>query len=183
MFSKVITFSGDLSFNYVAIFACKRKVIESCLADGLKMVTLKHLADSEKVPMSLYQHLCSGGAQSAKLNGLAKVNKEAPPLRLVLPLPGSCYDNINNWLALLFSRVPGANIETSTTDMTKRLTDLQLQDDEEIFSLDMKSLYTNVPVAGAIYIACDVFRTPNRPRKSIEIHASNACNSQLLMST
>ena len=107
--------------------------------------------------MSLYQHLCSGGAQPAKLNGLAKVNKEAPPpLRLVLSLPGSCYDNINNWLAILSSRVPGANIKTSTTDMKKRLTDLQLQDDEEIFSLDMKSLYTNVPVAEAIDIACDV---------------------------
>ena len=40
--------------------------------------------------------------------------------------------------------------------MKKRLTDVQLQDDKENFSLDVKSLYTNLPVAEAIDIACDV---------------------------
>ena len=94
--------------------------------------TLKQLADSEKIPMSLYQHLRSAVAQPARVYGLAKVHKEATPLRPVLSLPGSCYDKIKKWLANLFSRVPGANIETSTTDMKKRLTDVQLLDDEEI---------------------------------------------------
>ena len=84
--------------------------------------------------MSLYQHLRPTGAQPAKLYGLAKVH-EATPLRPVLSLPGSCYDKINKWLANLFSRVPGANIETSTSDMKKRLTDVQLLDDEELFFL------------------------------------------------
>ena len=116
--------------------------------------TLKQLADSEKIPMSLCQHLRSTGAQPARLYGLANVHKEATPLRPVLSLPGSCYDKINKWIANLFRRVPGANIETSNTDMKKRLTDVQLLDDEEIFSLDVKSLYTNVPVAEAIDIAC-----------------------------
>ena len=140
--------------------------------------TLKQLADSEKIPMWLYQHLHSTGAQPARLYGLVKVPKEANPLdRCSLYLVAAMI----RWLAILFSRVPGANIgtstidmkkrlkdvilfsrvpganiETSTTDMKKRLTDVQLLDDEEIFSLDVRSLYTNVPVAEAIDTACHV---------------------------
>ena len=142
-----------LNFPQFEILPTSRKEITLKVEEQFNR-TLKQLADSEKIPMSLYQHLRSTGAQPARLYGLAKVHKKATPFRPVLSLPGSCYDKINKGLAKLFSRFPGANIETSTTDMKKRLTDVQLLDDEDIFSLDVKSLYTNVPVAEAIAISC-----------------------------
>ena len=151
-FSKLDDILNCLQFE---ILPTSRKEITLKVEDQFNR-TLKQLADSEKIPMSLCQRLCSTGAQPARLYGLAKVHKEATPLRPVLSLPGSCYDKINKWIANLFSRVPGANIETSNTDMKKRLTDVQLLDDEDFFSLDVKSLYTNVPVAEAIDIACHV---------------------------
>ena len=52
-----------------------------------------------------------------------------------------------------FQKIPGANIETNTQDARKALESLTLEDDEQIVSLDVKSLYTNVPVGEAIEIA------------------------------
>ena len=53
----------------------------------------------------------------------------------------------------IFQKLPGANIETNTRDFRKALESLSLEDDEQIVSLDVKSLYTNVPVGEAIEIA------------------------------
>ena len=53
----------------------------------------------------------------------------------------------------LFDNVPGANIEKSTLDAQRKLESIKLEHDESIFSLDVKSLYTNAPVNEAIEIA------------------------------
>ena len=39
MFLKVIALYGDPRLSYAVIFVCKRKLIKSGLADGLKMFT------------------------------------------------------------------------------------------------------------------------------------------------
>ena len=74
-------------------------------------------------------------------------------LRPVLSIPGSSYYNLNNFLTQLFDKVPGANIETSTLDARRKLGSIKLCPGESIVSLDVKSLYTNVPVNEAIEIA------------------------------
>ena len=54
------------------------------------------------------------GAQPARLYGLAKKHKQGKPLRPVLSLPGSSYDNLNKTLAKYFDEIEGENIETNT---------------------------------------------------------------------
>ena len=101
----------------------------------------------------MYNRLRSTGAQSARLYGLAKVHKQGTPLRPVLSLPGSSYDNLNKTLAKYFYETEGANIETNTQMAREILEKTELDSDESIISLDVKSLYTNVPLKEANEIA------------------------------
>ena len=63
---------------------------------------------------TLYTRLRSTGAQPGRLYGLAKKHKQGTPLRPVLSLPGSSYDNLNKTLGKYFDEIEGANIETNT---------------------------------------------------------------------
>ena len=76
-------------------------------------------------------------------------------LRPVLSLPGSTCDRLNMWLTKFFDKVPGANIETSTEGMRQRLEQIALESNEIIFSMDVKSLYTKVPVHDSIELVCE----------------------------
>ena len=60
---------------------------------------------------------------------------------------------MNKFLAHFFDKVPGGNIETSTTDARRKLESIKLGPDESIVSVDVKRLYTNVLVSEAIEIA------------------------------
>ena len=68
------------------------------------------------------------------------------------------------WMAhKVFDKVPGANIETSTEGMRRRLEQIALESDETILSRDVKSLYTNVPVHEAIELACEAIYASSNP--------------------
>ena len=82
----------------------------------------------------------STGAQPARLYGLAKVHKQGTPLRPILYLPGSSYDNLNKTLAKYFDEIEVANIETNTQMAKEILEKTELDSDESILSLDVKSL-------------------------------------------
>ena len=76
-------------------------------------------------------------------------------LRPVLSLPGSCYEPLTNELAKWFEKLPEAQIETSSSKIKAEITAATL-DDDEVMSLDVKSLYTNVPVEESIELAADL---------------------------
>ena len=106
-----------------------------------------------KIPVKVYEALRSSGAQPARLHELAKVHKKETPLRPVLSIPGICYHKLNKFLTPFFQKIEGANIETYTNDSRRTLEQIKLEKDEQILSLDVKILYTNVPVKEAIDIA------------------------------
>ena len=56
-------------------------------------------------------------------------------------------------MAKYFDEIEGANIETNTQMAREILEKTELDSDESIISLDVKSLYTNVPLKEAIEIA------------------------------
>ena len=101
----------------------------------------------------VYQRLRTTGSQPARFFGLAKVHKSGTPLRPVLSMPGSSYENLNKFLSLFFGKLPGANIETDSKDASAALEAIKSDEDELVVSFDVKSLYTNVPVEEAIEIA------------------------------
>ena len=82
-----------------------------------------------------------------------KYKKTDTHLRPVFSLPGSSYENLDRFLTQFFQKLMGANIETDTQDARKALESLTLEDYEQIVSLDIKNLYTNVSVGEAIEIA------------------------------
>ena len=151
--------------------------------------TLKRLVDNGEIEENLYKKLKCTGSQPARLYGLAKVHKKDIPLRPVLSLPGSAYDKLNKWLSTFFEKIPGANIETSTERMKDTLNKTTLEPNETLFSMDVKSLYTNVPVTEAIDLACDALYATELPpelnrstfRKLMELAVTNVwflCDSE-----
>ena len=97
----------------------------------------------------------STGAQRAGFYGIAKAHKRNTPLRLVLFLPGSCYETLTIALAKWLKKLPEAQIKTYSIKIKVELVSTNLEDDEMPISLDVKSLYTNRPVEESRIIAAD----------------------------
>ena len=68
-------------------------------------------------------------------------------------MPGSAYHKVAIKVAEWLSVVPECNINSSTKSVSDSLKNVQLNEDEELVSFDVTSLYTNVPVMEAINIA------------------------------
>ena len=139
-----------------------RKLEKSC--DNIEMKNEKKLnkelldmRKKGKIPVKIYEALRSTGAQPAKLYGLAKVHKKETPLRPVLSIPGSCFHKLNKSLSPFFQKIEGTSIETNINDARKTLEQIELEKNEQILSLNVKNLYTNVPVKEAINIALRSF--------------------------
>ena len=107
----------------------------------------------EKISDKIYQILRSTGSQPLKLYRLAKTHKKETTRQLVLSIPGNSYQKFKQISDIILQKAPGANIETSTQNARKALESLILEDDEQVVSLDVKSLYINVPVGEAKKIA------------------------------
>ena len=114
--------------------------------------TLKELRDSGKIDVSLYRKCKPRGSQPARLYGLAKVHKDVIPLRPVLSMPGSCYHKTAVQVADWLSVVDECKINSSTEQISQMLKSVTLEEDEELVSFDVVSLYTNVPVLEAIQV-------------------------------
>ena len=95
----------------------------------------------------------STGGQPARLYGLAKVHKVNTPLRPVRFLPGSSYYNLNKVLAKIFEKIEVANIETNSLDAREILESTNLEPNENLISLHVKNLYTNIPLKKAKDVA------------------------------
>ena len=117
---------------------------------------LKDLRDRDCITEELYQSLRPRGSQPPRLYGLAKVHKQDIPMRPVLSMPGSAYHKVGCQVAKWLSIVPECNINTSTKTVRDSIKDIQIEDDEELVSFDVCSLYTNVPVKEAIDVCTDL---------------------------
>ena len=68
-------------------------------------------------------------------------------------MPGSSYYILNEVPAKFFEKIEGANIETNSLDARETLESNNLELNENFVSLDVKSLYTTVPLKEAKDIA------------------------------
>ena len=124
--------------------------------------TLKELKNQGKIDKELYKKLKPRGSQPARLYGLAKVHKKIIPTRPVLSMPGSSYYQIGVQVAEWLSKVLACQINSSTEVISDKLKDVQLEDDEELASIDVSSLYTNVPVMEAIDVCTELLYDGNQ---------------------
>ena len=118
--------------------------------------TLKQLRNDGKINGELFEKLKPIGSQPARIYGLAKIHKQSVPVRPVLSMPGSSYHPVGIQIAEWLSNVPECQINTSTKEIADHLKEVTLEEDEEIVSFDVTSLYTNVPVAEAIEYCADL---------------------------
>ena len=84
----------------------------------------------DEIRENLYTRMRYTGGQPARLYGLARVHKNNTPLRPVLSLPGSSHSNLNKVLAKF------------AIDAREILESTNLEPNENLMSLDVKSLYT-----------------------------------------
>ena len=136
-------------------FSERKNLTDSVIMKIEKDINKELLAMKKKDEIidQLYSKMRSTGGQPARLYGLANVHKDETPLRPVLSLPGRSYENLNKMLVKFFDNIDGANIETNTKEARETIENIALDPDETIISLDVKSLYTNVPLKEAIEIA------------------------------
>ena len=84
-------------------------------------------------------------------------------------MTGSSYDNLKKALAKHFDEIEGANIETNTQMAREILEKTELDSDESITSIDLKSLYINFPLAEAVDIALRrLYKQVNPPQTSMK---------------
>ena len=101
---------------------------------------LEDLLKADCIDKTLYDKLVPHGSQPARLYGLAKVHKSNTPVRPVLSMPGSAYHEIGIQVAEWLSTVPECVINTTTKEIADSLNDIQLDEEEEVASFDIKSL-------------------------------------------
>ena len=145
---------------------------------------LTNLLKNKKIDKSLFDKLQPSGSQPARLYGLAKVHKQDMPVRPVLSMPGSVYFNIAKTVANWLSHVPECKINCSTKEVCDKLKDVKLDDDEELISFDVVSLYTNVPVLESINVCADLlfnqFSLPIDKETFIELAKIASCDVLML---
>jgi len=146
------------------------------------MEILKKMKLEGKINESLYEKIRPVGSQPPSLYGLAKVHKNNIPVRPVLSMPGSVYHKIGNQVAEWLSVVPECKINSSTKSISDKLSDICLNEDEEIISFDVVSLYTNVPVLESINVCADLLfregieQPPIDKETFVELAKISSCN-------
>ena len=107
----------------------------------------------DEISENLYTRMRSTGGSPPGFMGWRKCIKVNTALIPVLSLPGSSYYNLNKILAKFFEKIEGAYIETNSLVAREILVSTNLEPNENLISLDVKILYTNVPLKEAIDIA------------------------------
>ena len=108
------------------------------------------------------------GSQPARLYGLAKVHKPDVPLRPIVSMPGSAYDAISVKLASWLKVLPEACIGCNIKKVNDTVRETILSPDETLISLDVESLFTNVPAMETIQRAADLLYDGTREEPPID---------------
>ena len=150
------------------------------------VTALKDLHRKHKINDSMLKKLLPRGSQPPRLYGLAKVHKKDTPLRPVLSMPGSPYHAIATQMADWLSVVGECKINSSTERISTNLRDIQINEDEQLISFDIVSLYTNVPVLEAINDCTNLlysgnYQSPPISRDTFKELLTLCCSNVLLL--
>ena len=129
--------------------------------EGRVCNVLKTLQSDGKIDKKLFQAVKPIGSQPARFYGLAKVHKKDIPLQPIVSMPGSEYHPLAKQFANWISKLPEASISCNVGQVMRQLSDIQLQSDEQLVSLDVEGLFTNVPVNQAIEYTTELMYSPN----------------------
>ena len=136
----------------------KTDTIESDLC-GL----LKKMKDNSIISPDLYERLKPTGSTIPRLYGLPKIHKPDIPLRPILGMMNSPYYTLAQWTDKLLEPMRRRMAQHSLKDsfeFVDRIKDIDISG-KSLFSFDVVSLYTNVPLTGTISYLCDYINWNN----------------------
>ena len=122
--------------------------------DRLKNL-LKKLRKAKKISDDLYDKLCPVGSRPSILYGLPKIHKKNSPVRPIVSMVNAYSYNLGRYLAEILK--PLTMNEYSVKDSFSFTKELLQRDDQDVYmaSVDVESLFTNVPVKETIQIILD----------------------------
>ena len=126
--------------------------IEKSLSKLVRQLKQKQLIDSIE-----FERIRPTGTTIPRLYGLPKVHKEGLPLRPILDMSNSPYHALAKWLAKKLEPVRRQICKHSlqdTFDFIEQVKDLNTEG-QQLFSLDVASLFTSVPLHETIEYLCD----------------------------
>lgn len=134
LLSDSTTYSVLKSDPTIRIQTAANSLIENLRVDG-------YIADSESKIMKCYN------AVSPKIYGLVKIHKINNPLRPVVSCCGSPVYNVSKYLCNLLSNVKHTFVYSirNSRDLIDRLSHISIPDDYVLVSVDVESLFTNIP--------------------------------------
>ena len=89
--------------------------------------------------------------------GQQKMHKPGVPIRPIVSYSGSPLNNLNKYIANIlkaYIQDENNNAKNSTT-FSNYIRNVPIEDDEIMVSFDFASLYTNIPITGALNIIKD----------------------------
>ncbi len=101
---------------------------------------LETLKKSDKISEELYWKLRSKGGQPPRLYGLAKVHKASVPVRPVLSMPGSPYDNLGTMITKWLSVIPESQIRCTNKEVVDKIKEVTLEEDIPMCLLRKRSM-------------------------------------------
>jgi len=130
----------------------QRNPVSKLLIDLKTM--LKRWLNSKYISSCTHTYLNASNAILPRAYGLPKIHKPNVPLRIIVSSSGSPLHNLAEFLQKIISRslpCPFSHIFNSH-DLLKKLHNVTLADDVALVSLDVTSLFTNVPIDLALEI-------------------------------
>ena len=126
---------------------------------------LKSFKDEGILSEVVYESIRPTGSVIPRLYGLPKIHKPGVPLRPILSMVNSPYHATARWLAELLEPVRQHVSQHSLRDtfqFVDQIKDSNIED-KQMFSLDVQSLFTNIPLMETIDYICEVIRENNIP--------------------
>ena len=112
------------------------------------------VADNKITKIQSYR-LKSSNGRALVLHGLPKLHKENTPLRPIVSFTGSATYNLSKDLARILSELTGKSDHhvRYSKDFAKFITSITINDDEQMLSFEVVSLFTKIPIGLAVEIA------------------------------
>ncbi|XP_062704716.1 uncharacterized protein LOC134287025 isoform X2 [Aedes albopictus] len=128
--------------NYDPTARVSRKI--KSILDGWK--------DSKYIDAKTHRKLNISDCNPPRIYGLPKTHKQGRPLRPVVSTIGSTTYRLAQFLSNILGKIVGKteNHVVNSFTFATEVTGVQTDEDEVMFSLDVTSLYTNVPVEYAL---------------------------------
>ena len=159
--------------TYKAITKDPTTRVETKITTALKQLEKRgYISEKERKYLSPQ---CSNPPQ---IYGLPKIHKEGLPLRPIVSAIGSPTYRLAKSLARILTPLAGktSSFVKNSTDFAKHIREIQLEEEDRMISFDVVSLFTKVPVAGAIDAISALLGKDNSFEDLTAIPARDICN-------